>query len=86
MKDEIVDKLESIYQSVASDSASTGSFDIKIITGYPKGHTATPTKKPTTAISPTPTKASGTITVTPTGTSTSITPTKTPTVSPTRTP
>lgn len=56
---EITQKLNSIYQTVSSKTASTGTFDIVIVTGLRKGATAKPsvagTSTPTTSRTPTPT-------------------------------
>lgn len=77
VKKEILDSLGKIYQGVESDVKSSTSFDVEIITGYPKGYTPTPSSKQSTP-TPTPTsKVTGTIT--PTG---SVTVTQTPTPTP----
>lgn len=68
VKEEILEKLKEIYQSVETKEDSLKDFDIQVITGYPKGYsptptpktltptpTATPTPAPTTTTSPTPT-------------------------------
>lgn len=74
VKDEITDKLESIYSNVDVKNGSIGEKDVQIIIGYKKGFTPTP--KPTKA-TVTPTKA-------PTATvSATVTPTKAPTATPT---
>lgn len=66
VKDEIIDKLKEIYKDVDSEIGDAGKYDIKIITGYPKNYTPSPTKAAATA-TPTPV-AEGTLTptVTPT--------------------
>ena len=62
--DEITKELESIYTDVSTKTGSTGSFDIKIITGLRKGatakpsSTATPTAKASPSASPTATPTS----------------------------
>jgi hypothetical protein len=67
VRDEIIRELEKSFESVKAVGDSKSS-DIEIITGYPKGHTATPTSKPSST--PTPTVSQ------------SVTPTKTPTPTP----
>ena len=52
VRDEIIAKLEDVYQSVDTGTGSTGDYDIVIITGLPKGFTPSPTDVPPT---PTPT-------------------------------
>jgi len=63
--DEVTTELEKIYESVKTKTGSSGSYDIKIITGLQKGATAKPaaTKSPTPSATP---KASGTASPTPT--------------------
>jgi hypothetical protein len=51
VRDEIIAKLEDVYQSVDTGTGSTGDYDIVIITGLPKGFTPSPTDVPPT---PTP--------------------------------
>ena len=68
--DEITSLLEDTYKNVEVNKAKVSGFDIKIITGYPKGYAPSPTNKPA---SPTPTIK---LSVTPTLT---ISPTLTPT-------
>lgn len=76
VKEELTSKLEDLYQDVDVKSGSAGDFDIRIITGYPKGHTPTPTEKPTSTSTPSPKPTSGvSLTTTPT---TTTTPTPTP--------
>lgn len=69
IKEEITDKLEDLYQDVDVKEGKTSDFDVKIFTGYPKGHTPTPTEKPAATATPKPT-ISVTTTVTPTTTPT----------------
>ncbi|KKQ51316.1 hypothetical protein A2865_03035 [Candidatus Woesebacteria bacterium RIFCSPHIGHO2_01_FULL_39_17] len=76
VKDEITEKLEGLYQDVEVKVGSVDRYDIKITTGYPKGHTPTPTEKPKATLTPTP---SGSLTPT-------ITVTQTPTPTPTQVP
>lgn len=71
---EITDLLESIYKDVEVSSDSLDSIDIQITTGYPRGHTVTPTDTPKNTATPTADL---------TGTAT---PTASPTSSPTPTP
>ncbi len=63
LKDEILQKLESLYAEVKVNTSAIRGFDIQIITGYPKGY-STPT--PTTLASPTPTESMESNTSTPT--------------------
>ncbi len=82
VKEEITGKLEDLYQEVEVETGSLSKYDVQITTGYPKGHTPTPT---TSKVSSTPTPTSrvtGTPTVTPTRTLT-VTPTSTITPTPT---
>lgn len=72
LKNEILDKLESLYADIDSDTKSLDEYDVEIITGYPKGHTPTPSAKPTPTLTPT-----SAVTGSPTPTVTS-TPTPTP--------
>lgn len=74
VRDEITDLLNSIYKDVEVSSSSLDGVDVEIVTGYPKGHTATPTDAP---------KSTATPTIELTGTTT---PTSSPTSSPTPTP
>lgn len=81
-KEEILAELNKTFEEVKTVSGTPTSVDVEIITGFPKGHTVTPTVKATTA---TP-KPTGSVTPTPTGTVTAtgtvtVTPTKTPTPS-----
>ena len=81
IKDEILAELNKTYQEVKTASGAPSGPDIQIITGFPKGHTATPTAKAT--VTPTA-KPTGSVTTTPTTTgSVTVTPTKTPTPTPT---
>lgn len=69
VKDEIISKLESVYQEVDIKAGSVGEYDVRIITGYKKGYTPTTTPKPTTTSTPTPTgNLTPTLTTTPTPT------------------
>src|SRR3989344_4366896 len=70
VKDDIEKTLDGIYEEVDTDEAEIKDFDIKIITGYPKGHTPTPTVTKTPVKSPTPTTATSSATVSPTKTPT----------------
>ena len=74
VKDEITDSLNGIYKEVEVSSSSLDGVDVEIVTGYPKGHTATPTDAPESTATPT-TELTGTTT-----------PTSSPTSSPTPTP
>jgi len=74
VRDEITASLSSIYKDVEVSSGSLDEGDVEIITGYPKGHTATPTDAPESTATPT-TELTGTTT-----------PTSSPTSSPTPTP
>jgi hypothetical protein len=74
VRDEITDFLNGIYKDVEVSSSSLDENDIEIVTGYPKGYTATPTNTPKSTATPT-TELTGTIT-----------PTSSPTPSPTSTP
>ncbi len=65
VKDEIVSKLESIFQEVDVETGDTEEYDLIIITGYIKGYSPTPTVKVTPTSAPTVTP-SVTETVTPT--------------------
>lgn len=47
VQDEILELLQEIYQDVESSTESLDEFDVKIITGYPRGYTPTPTQRPT---------------------------------------
>ena len=80
VKEEIQDALEDIYQDIEVKTGSLDRYDIKIITGYPKGFTPTPTKKPAATSTPIPTGGvTGTITPSPTA---NLTSTPTPTQAP----
>jgi hypothetical protein len=72
VKDEITDKLEEIFVDVDVKSGSVGEYDLRIVTGLPKGYTPTPTKPAATSTpASTPTsKVTGTITPTSTPTTT----------------
>ena len=65
--DEITSELENIYKDVDTETSDSLDVDIRIITGYKKGHTPTPS--PTATPSPTPTEE--------------VTPTSTPSATPT---
>lgn len=73
-KNEIFEKLETIYEEVTKKTSASTSVDVEIVTGLRKGQTAKP--EATATPSPTPT-ATTTATATPTET-----PTETPTASP----
>jgi hypothetical protein len=73
VKEEITDKLEEIFKGVDVKSGSIAEYDLRIITGLPKGYTPSPTKAVVTA-TPSPTSTSAV-----TGT---ITPTNSPTPTP----
>lgn len=80
VKEEIVDKLEEVYNKVEISEGSVTDGDVEIIIGYRKGVSPTPTAKVTVAPTKTPTPTPKTsITPTPTG---SVTPTLTPTPTP----
>lgn len=69
VKEEILSKLKDIYQNVEPEEDSLNDFDIRIITGHPKGYKPSPTPRPTST--PTPTLTPSTtpgITSTPTPT------------------
>jgi hypothetical protein len=75
VKDEIMNLLNDEYEGVEESEEELGVYNVEIITGYPSGHTATPTEGSQTS-TPTPTtESSGTITGTTTPTSS---PTPTP--------
>lgn len=83
-KDEILAELNKSFEEIKTVSGTPSGADVEIITGFPKGHTVTPTTKALTA---TP-KPTGSTTPTPTGTVTgtgtvTVTLTKTPTPTPT---
>lgn len=68
VKQELTDRLKTIYEDVKEVNASLGGYDIVIIAGLRKGQvlpTDTPTAAPTKSVTPTPT---GTPSPTPTGT------------------
>jgi hypothetical protein len=65
---EITQKLNAVYQTVNTKTASTGTFDVVIVTGLRKGATAKPAGTATPGASP---SASPTATKTPTPTPTS---------------
>jgi len=74
VKDEITDLLDGLYKDVEVTSSTLSGADVEITTGFPKGHTATPTDAPKSTATPT-TDVTG-----------SVTPTSTPTSTPTPTP
>lgn len=76
VRDEIMKLLQGLYNEVETSDASQSDSDVIITTGYPKGHTPTPTAKPKATSTPTPT-AGATSSPTPTTTIT-LTPTTTP--------
>lgn len=63
VRDEILGQLNDIYQEVVSETSDTLDVDVRVITGYRKGHTPTPT--PTTAPTSPPTPTA-TVSATPT--------------------
>lgn len=67
VRDEIVSKLEELYDDVDVGKDAAGEYDVEIITGYPTGHTATPTEATSTS-TPTPTEVDTTPTDSPTPT------------------
>jgi len=69
VKDEIVLELNKTFQEVKTTSGAPSGSDVQIITGFPKGHTVTPTTKPSASVTATPV-ATGTVTITPTKTPT----------------
>ena len=64
VREEITDKLKAVYESVIVASESVEDYDVKIVTGLPKGYTPSPTKAAATS-TPTPVEEE---TVTPTAT------------------
>jgi hypothetical protein len=54
-KREILALLRDFYSNVDESTDSLDDFDVEIITGYPIGHTPTPTEEPKATSAPTPT-------------------------------
>ena len=69
VREEIERELKRIYEKVEIETLDVKSYGVKIITGYPKGHTPTPTVTKSPSKTPTPI-ASGSATITPTKTPT----------------
>jgi hypothetical protein len=55
VKNEILDKLDDLYEDVETDTSSMDTFDIQVTIGYRKDHAPTPTKDAGSTSTPTPT-------------------------------